>query len=151
MDAISLTPSEDLWLADLRASGYHLTRPRRAVVQILADSARALQPVEIYDLGREHYPGLGLVTVYRTLERLEALGLVQRVHQESGCHTYLRAARGHEHVLLCNSCGRAEYFSGDDLNGLIRSVSQRSGFQIQGHWLQLEGTCPICQQREVIE
>jgi Fur family ferric uptake transcriptional regulator len=116
------------------------------VVQILADSRRALSPVDLYDLGRQEYPRLGLVTVYRTLEKLEELGLVQRVHLQGGCHCYLRAAQGHEHILICTRCGQVEYFSGDDLSELIDRTARQSGFIIQEHWLQLHGVCAACQE-----
>ena len=133
------------WLARLQASGYRLTAPRRAIVEIIANSQYAMGPLHVFDLGRQQYPGLGLVTVYRTLEKLEELGLVQRVHGPDGCHAYLKATTGHQHILLCLRCGRAEYFSGDDLSPLIHSIAERSGFDIQGHLLQLYGTCADCQ------
>jgi Fe2+ or Zn2+ uptake regulation protein len=135
----------DQWLEQLQSSGYRLTTPLRVIVAILVNSSRALEPLELYDLGRKEYPKLGLVTVYRSLEKLEVLGLVQRVHQTSGCHRYLRAARGHEHILLCTRCGRVGYFSGDDLTTLIDTTSQKSGYLIQEHWLQLYGLCANCQ------
>ena len=133
------------WLNSLQDSGCRLTAPRRAIVSIVANSPRALDAIEIYDLGRDEHPRLGLVTVYRTLEKLEQLGLVQRVHQPDGCNMYLRAPEGHEHLLLCKSCGQMEYFRGDDLTKLIDDTSRRSGYQIQEHWLQLFGLCANCQ------
>ena len=132
----------------LALSGYRLTAPRRAIVEVIVASPRALEPVDVYDLGRQQYPRLGLVTVYRTLEKLEELGLVQRVHQPDGCHMYLRATEGHEHLLLCTTCGRAEYFSGDDLTALMGAISARSGFIIEDHWLQLYGLCTDCQKEK---
>jgi Fur family ferric uptake transcriptional regulator len=135
----------DTWLDSLQKSGYRLTAPRKAIVGIVANSSRALDAVEIFDLGRVEHPRLGLVTVYRTLEKLDELGLVQRVHQPDGCNMYLRAPEGHEHLLLCKSCGQMEYFSGDDLSGLIERISQQSGYQVQEHWLQLFGLCASCQ------
>jgi Fur family ferric uptake transcriptional regulator len=135
----------DEWLKCLQESGYRLTAPRRAIVERLAASERALGPLDLFDQGRKDYPGLGLVTVYRTLEKLEELGLVQRVHQPGGCHMFLRASRGHEHLLVCTSCGRVEFFSGDDLDPLIHSIAKRSGYQIREHWLQLYGICGACQ------
>jgi Fur family ferric uptake transcriptional regulator len=133
------------WLAALQASGYRLTGARRVIVEIVANSCRALEPLEIFEHGRRAHPGLGLVTVYRTLEKLEALGLAQRVHQPGGCNMYLRASQAHEHLLLCTSCGLAQYFSGDDLTGLIAAIGADSRFVIQDHWLQLLGVCPACQ------
>ncbi|PKN93798.1 MAG: transcriptional repressor [Chloroflexi bacterium HGW-Chloroflexi-6] len=134
----------DQWLESLSESGYRVTAPRRAIVEIMANSPCALGPLEIYDQGRQEYRGLGLVTVYRTLEKLEELGLVQRVHHPQGCHMYLRAAHGHEHLVLCTACGKAEYFSGDDIDKLTKTVAEKTGFEIREHWLQLFGLCANC-------
>jgi Fur family transcriptional regulator, ferric uptake regulator len=136
----------DQWMTNLQESGYRLTAPRRAIVACLAASERALGPLDLFDQGRKDYPGLGLVTVYRTLEKLEQLGLAQRVHQPDGCHMYLRASRSHEHLLVCTQCGRAEFFSGDDLEPLIQTIAEHSGYQIREHWLQLYGHCAGCRR-----
>ncbi len=139
------TDENESWLIRLQAGGYRVTAPMRALIEILCQSEHILGPLELFDLGRKVYPRMGLVTVYCTLEKLEELGLVQRVHQIGNCHGYLRAAHGHEHILLCTRCGRVEYFSGDDLSGLFARVEQKSGFKIQEHWLQLHGLCANCQ------
>ena len=115
-------PLIDDWLVQLQDSGYRVTGPRRVIVELLAESERALGPIDVYDLGRTQYPGLGLVTVYRTLEKLEELGLVQRVHLPDGCHRYMRATQGHQHLLLCTRCGRVVFFEGDDLVYLCRTA-----------------------------
>lgn len=133
------------WLERLQISGYRLTTPLKIIVEILTGATSALDPVAIFDLGRRECPKMGLVTVYRALNKMEELGLVQRVHHADGCHAYLRAANGHEHILLCTGCGRVVYFSGDDLSGLIERVTHQSGFVIQEHWLQLHGLCDDCQ------
>jgi Fur family transcriptional regulator, ferric uptake regulator len=133
------------WLSVLQDSGYRLTAPRRVIVEIMASCERALSPVDLFDLGRKDQPGLGLVTVYRTLEKMEELGLVQRVHQPNGCHRYLPAARGHQHLLLCENCGKAVLFDGDELTTLFQSVTKSTGFVIKEHWLQLFGLCANCQ------
>lgn len=133
------------WLRRLKESGYRLTAPRRAVVEVVTTSARALNPNEVFELARRSHPTLGLVTVYRTLERLEHLDLVQRVHLPEGCHAYLPACEGHEHLLICRECGLTEYFSGDDLDPLITAVERNSGYSISDHWLQLLGRCSVCQ------
>lgn len=134
----------ETWLEQLQASGYRITEPRRAIVELMATTTHALSPIELYDSGRRDYPRLGLVTVYRTLERLEELGLVQRVHMPDGCHRYLRASQGHQHLLLCTHCGQVEMFAGDDLNALTERVEQITGYRVEDHWLQLFGLCPRC-------
>lgn len=134
------------WLACLQASGYRLTRPRRVVVESLANSKRALNAAEIHDLARERYPTLGLVSVYRTLEKLEEMGLIQRVHHPDGCQAFITGFSGHQHLLICRECGQTAFFEGDDMRVLFERVSRESGYRIQEHWLQFFGLCSECQK-----
>ncbi len=138
--------SADTCLAQLHENGYRITAARRAVVEMVAKSTHALTPLEVYDLGRKKYRALGLVTVYRTLEKLEELHLIQRVHQPMGCQAFISMGQGHQHLLLCQNCGQAEYFEGDDLEALTKSISKKTGYQINEHWLQLFGLCANCRQ-----
>jgi Fe2+ or Zn2+ uptake regulation protein len=139
-----LTPNLT-WEDILEQNGYRLTKPLTAVIGVMAASTRALSPMEVFDTARESYPKLGLVTVYRSLEKLEEIGLVQRVHQPDECSSYIAARAGHQHLLICQSCGLTRYFSGDNLETLISAVEQETGFAIQAHWLQLFGLCENCQ------
>jgi Fe2+ or Zn2+ uptake regulation protein len=132
------------WLEHLADKGYRITGSRRAVVDVLAEAEQSLTPADIYEQGRSRHKRLGLVTVYRTLEKLEELGLVQRVHRPDGCHAYIPALQGHEHLLLCEHCGRVEYFRGDDLSDFSKRLEGESGFAIRDHWLQFFGLCSQC-------
>jgi Fur family transcriptional regulator, ferric uptake regulator len=138
------TPPVSKWLECLADNGYRLTAPRRAVVEIIAASRHVLTPYEVFEQARARYPKLGLVTVYRTVEKLEELDLIQRVHQPSGCQAFITAFSGHEHLLICDDCGRVEFFEGDDIAPLMDKVGEKSGFQVHGHWLQLFGLCQDC-------
>jgi Fur family ferric uptake transcriptional regulator len=135
------------WLGRLQNNGYRLTAPRQAVVEVVASSQRVLIPLEVFEQARQRYPKLGLVTVYRTIEKLEEVGLLQRVHQPSGCQGFVAAFRGHQHLLICQNCGRVEMFSGDfeKMDTLVEEVEKGSGYAIQEHWLQLFGVCSRCQ------
>ena len=135
----------ELWLTHLQQNGYRLTAARRAVVEAVQNSTRALTPVEVFDMARKKYRALGLVSVYRTLEKLEELHIIQRVHQPQGCQAFIAASQNHEHLLLCQNCGQVMFFEGDDLEALINSISKKTGYQISEHWLQLFGLCQACQ------
>ncbi|MCX6082757.1 MAG: Fur family transcriptional regulator [Chloroflexi bacterium] len=132
------------WLKALSDNGYRLTGSRRAVVEIVGASPRAMTPLEVFDSARANHPELGLVSVYRTLEKLEELHLIQRVHQPSGCQAFISASQGHQHLLLCQGCGQVTFFEGDDLDYLIKAISDRTGYTIREHWLQLFGLCANC-------
>jgi Fe2+ or Zn2+ uptake regulation protein len=128
----------------LREHRRKLTRPRRAVLDIIAAADQHLTPAEIHTRARKKYPHLGLVTVYRTLDLLTELGYVQRVHLSDGCHSYISAPQGHAHNLVCSNCGKAEKFQDCDLEPLIASLQHKTGYAIQVHMLELMGTCPAC-------
>src|SRR5688500_20253382 len=106
----------ELWLSQLQEHGYRLTEARRAVVDVIQKSKYALTPVQVFDSARKKYAALGLVTVYRTLEKLEELHMHKRVHQPQGCQAFIAAGRGHEHLLLCLSCSQVKFFEVDDLD-----------------------------------
>jgi Fur family ferric uptake transcriptional regulator len=69
------------------------------------------------------------------------------VHQPSGCQAYIASFSGHQHLLICNTCGRVEFFSGDQekISALIDQVASDSNYCIDNHWLQFFGTCQVCQ------
>jgi Fe2+ or Zn2+ uptake regulation protein len=132
------------WLEKLQESGYRKTDRCEAIVSAILLSQKALDPMEIFDQVRKKYPGLGLVTVYRTIQKLEELGLIQRLHQNDDCHRVLPAIQGHQHILICSKCGNVVYFEGDNLGCLFDGISKQTGFDIKEHWLQLFGLCPNC-------
>jgi len=139
------------WLEIMQESGCRLTGPRYIVAEVLDRSERALSPQEVYELARQRYPTLGLVSVYRTLEILEGLDLIQRMHQPDKCQAYIAAFSGHEHVLICSQCGLVEFFRGDDLSPLVQRIEHDTGFQIAEHWLQFFGLCQKCQNVNQVE
>jgi Fur family ferric uptake transcriptional regulator len=134
------------WLTQLQSNGCRLTNARKAVVETVARTTSALNPLEVYEQARSTCPSLGLVSVYRTLEKLEELDLIQRVHLPDGCNAYLPHADGHQHLIICRQCGRAEYFDGkEDMDPFFERVAGEHGFTIKEHWLQLFGTCSECE------
>jgi Fe2+ or Zn2+ uptake regulation protein len=59
----------------------------------------------------------------------------------------MRKQSGHEHLLICTSCGKAVTFHGDNFDDLSHEVAADTGFSIQDHMLQLFGLCPDCQEK----
>jgi Fur family ferric uptake transcriptional regulator len=129
----------------LREAGYRLTRPRLTVLQVLQENTGYLSPAEIHEYGRALYPSLGLVTVYRTLETLDELGLARRVHGQGNCHGYARANSASGHYLVCHRCSQVVEFPCEGMEEIIEAVRQRSGFTVEEHLLELVGLCPACQ------
>jgi len=142
-----LDDRKDVWMQKLRDNGYRLTDAREAVVEVVINSDRVLKPCEVFDLARAHYGKLGLVSVYRTLEKLEELGMIQRVHQHQGCQAFVAAKEGHHHLLLCTVCGRYEYFKGENLESFFAQIGIEKDYQIEEHWMQVFGVCSNCRRQ----
>lgn len=138
--------SDDLVIHQLRRAGYRITEPRRAVIRALLDDGGHLSAAEIHQRAQQYWPTVGLVTVYRTLELLTAVGSVRRIHGDGGCHGYAVSSTGHRHHLVCQRCGAAVEFDGCDLSPLLTRISEETGYDIVGHLLELAGICSGCRQ-----
>ncbi len=126
----------------LKSSGYKMTPQRRAVIEAVAWSQDHLTPAALNDKLQDRR--VGLVTIYRTLEILENLGLICEVHSGGSCHSYTMGASGHHHHLICSDCGRVVDFESRDLGSLKRRLSQETGFKISEELLEFLGQCGQC-------
>lgn len=132
----------------LRTHGHKLTQPRRAILHTLMQSHKPLSPAEILACGQIEYAELGLVTVYRTLEILEQIGVVRPVHVVDGCHGYVLATPGHTHHVVCEQCHAVVEIVGCELGSFLQRVAKRTGYVVTGHWLEISGLCADCQQHD---
>lgn len=132
--------------SQVRGHGQRLTAQRRAVIEVIMATSQRLTPADVYRRARRRHPGVGLATVYRTLELLAELGAVERLHEPEGCHSFVadQSAGTHHHHLVCSSCGRVAEIPACDLGEQLRSVAAQSGFEVDAHWLELRGLCPAC-------
>ena len=137
--------SESSIVQQLSRAGFRITRPRRAVIRALLEDEGYASPAEVQERARYHYPGIGLVTVYRTLDLLSEQGFVRRIHTEEGCHGDATANHGHHHHLICRRCGAAVEFQGCDLTQFLEQISLETGYTIEDHLLELVGVCSNCQ------
>ena len=144
---IEMRFSEKKLVAALRKHGHKLTPQRRAVIRAITSSQDHLTPTTIYNKVCQDYPGIGLVTIYRTLEILDKLGLICEVHAGGSCRSYLaRRPVEHHHHLICAGCGVVIDFTGCDLGKVAQRLSQETGFEIESHLLEFLGLCQNCQK-----
>ena len=131
----------------LAAHRFKVTRQRRAVLGVIAESRSRMNPAEVYRRARRACPDLGLATVYRTLELLADLGVVRRVHLDDGCEGFAPASAQHGHHLICSQCSTTIEFEDCDMDAMFKRVASRTGSTIDRHWLELVGRCPQCQRK----
>ncbi len=129
----------------LRQGGYKITPQRRTIINAIIHSHEHLTPAEIYGQIQREHPGIGLVTIYRTLEVLAKLNLICEMHAGVNCRSYLmRRPVEHHHHLICSDCGTVVDFTDCDLGELERRLARENGFKINGHLLEFMGQCRKC-------
>ncbi len=134
--------------ATLAAAGHKRGGARRAVVELLDSQQCALTAVEIEDAlrGGEARRRVSRASVYRILEELERLRLVQRVETGQAMVRYERVCEHeeHHHHLVCDECGVVMPFSDKALESAIETLSERVALQVSEHEIVLHGSCQDC-------
>lgn len=133
----------------LAARGIRLTRPRRAVLDVLADVRQPISVAEIHARVRGSNVDLG--SVYRTIALLCRLDIMQLADASRGVQRFELSERftGHHHHLVCQRCGDVQDLDGCVLKKpvlarLERRVRQATRFRVIGHDLRLYGLCGTC-------
>lgn len=135
----------------LKDNGLKVTTQRVLVLEAVASNpGKHLTAEEIYELVKVDYSEIGLATVYRTIQMLTELHLVDRIHLDDG---YVRYEMGnhstdrnrhHHHHLICLSCGKIISFEDDLLEELEKKITDKEGFRIIDHEVKLYGYCKEC-------
>lgn len=133
-------------LAALSEAGYRRGGARNAVVEELARHECAVTALELEDELRRRRPAVGRASVYRALEQLEGLGLVQRLEVARGTASYERVEPGgeHHHHAICRRCGAMLPFEDPSLERAIARLSEGLSFEVTGHDVILRGRCERC-------
>lgn len=132
--------------AALADAGHRRGGARRAVLELLGGQECALTAQEIEDRLRRGARAASRASIYRVLDELEGLRLVQRVETGQAMVRYERVsdADGHHHHLVCERCGVVIPFSDPALERAISSISQRVPLSVSEHEIVLRGQCSDC-------
>jgi Fur family transcriptional regulator, ferric uptake regulator len=131
-------------LAIVRQHGGRATPARRLLLQALFSSQEHRSAEELAARVRAHAPDVHLSTVYRQLEELERLGVIDSTRVGDGPATYHLASAAHGH-LVCEKCGSMTEVPDDMFRDLIASARTRYGFAINPHRFAVTGRCASCQ------
>ncbi len=128
--------------AGLLQSRYRLTKQRAAVLRALGDRTH-LSAEAILERVRGEMPGVSLGTIYRTLDILREIGLVQ-VFSYAGSAARFEAARDRHHHLLCTSCRELTDVRAAGIGELAHELAVREGFSEVDFALTIVGRCRSC-------
>jgi Fur family transcriptional regulator, ferric uptake regulator len=140
------TPQGDAILKRLSEAGFKLTDSRRAVVELMLKRQGHFSASDIYEDTKREAPKVGRATVFRTLDLLSQMNMLERIHIGDGCHSYVICESHHHHHIICSSCGSSISFENCELEGFIKKLESQTNFRIHGHWLEVFGECVTCQQ-----
>lgn len=148
------TPPADAWVehaeAELRRAGHRASVPRSAVIELIGRQRCVLSAADIAHELRSSGQQVGVATVYRTLELLESMRLVQRLDVGGSSARFEPALPGgehHHHHLICDSCGLVTPFEDPKLELAIEELGDRLDYVVGDHDVILRGECPNCTAR----
>jgi Fe2+ or Zn2+ uptake regulation protein len=127
--------------------GLRSTRPRRLIAERLAEVAASGVDFAIEDLWRDLQaidPRIGRATVYRAVDLLLREGVLDRVAFADGTHRYRLCGLEHHHHVTCVACHRVVEVDACLSPDLLADVARSTGFQIDGHAVELFGRCEDC-------
>ena len=137
-------PSWDSIRDRLRSQGLRWTPQRRVLVEVLSRTGGHITGAELVERCREVDAATIPSTVYRTLDVLEDLGMVQHCHGPNGreeFHVLPEAEHGH---LYCRTCHRSWDIQADDAAGLVDALAVRRGFAVDLSHVTVVGSCADC-------
>jgi Fur family ferric uptake transcriptional regulator len=133
------------------------TGPREAILQLLSRTTKHMSAKEIYATLHKFYPGIGLTTVYRTLDLLARMGLIHKFSIGDGHNRYEFISDDtskHHHHLICTHCGKIINYSEflDEELALVKKTEKRLAkkynFRIEDHNIEFLGFCEDCQKNK---
>jgi Fur family ferric uptake transcriptional regulator len=120
------------------------TRQRAAIADLLdgLDEFRSAQ--ELHDALKRRGEGIGLTTVYRTLQSMAESGLVDVLRTDTGESVYRRCSADHHHHLVCRACGSAVEIQGGQVEKWATDIAREHGFSDVSHTIEIFGLCGDC-------
>ena len=132
----------------LRDQGFSRGGARDAVIEYLGRQHCAASAQEIHQALKREGRTIGMASVYRSLEALHGLQLVQRFDAGHGEGRYeaVPPTGEHHHHVVCDECERIMPFEDPALERAIDKLAERVPYAIAGHDVVLHGRCPDCQK-----
>jgi len=130
--------------AAIRASGRRLSAARRMILDELFAADAPVSAERIAERLADRGAAFDLTSIYRNLERLEAMGVVRHVHFGHGPGLYSLLGQGEREYLVCERCGKVVSVEPRQLDPAREAVRRRFGYEARFSHFPLMGLCPDC-------
>jgi Fur family ferric uptake transcriptional regulator len=124
--------------------GQRATRQRAAIADLLDELTDFRSAQEIHEELRRRGEGIGLTTVYRTLQALADAGEIDVLRTGTGEASYRRCSEHHHHHLVCRTCGKTVEVEGPAVEHWAERVALQHGFAQVSHTVEILGVCAGC-------
>lgn len=131
-------------VAALEGAGYRLTTPRRSLARLIAARSGHFTAEDLLSDSARIKGRTGRATVFRSLDLLAELGLIERLDLPSGEHAFVACESVHHHHVTCSSCGRSTEVDDHGFESVVAAIGQATGYRIDTHRLELYGRCSAC-------
>ena len=131
-------------------SNDRLTKGCKRVLEVLERTKELSSAQDIHgQLRAEELSAPGLTTVYRSLESLVTLGLVQAVDLGDGERRYELIEPGeHHHHIICDDCRSSIHLDQCLVEELEKAIAIKYGYEVRSHILEIFGRCPDCKKKQ---
>ena len=129
----------------LNKAGMRLTSQRALILDIIRQGH--FDADEIYRRAREKAPRISLSTVYRTLQKLKKLGLVEELHFDEAHHHYEAKPSAEHYHLVCLGCGKVIELRQPLSDFIKRNVSEAKDFDVVETEVRVTGYCARCRKK----
>ena len=130
----------------LNAAGMRVTNQRSLIMEIIHQGKGHLDADEIYRRARKKEPRLSLSTVYRTLQMLKKLDLVDELHFDDEHHHYEVKPTAEHHHLVCIECGKVIEINYPLSRYIKRNIPEARDFDILETEVRMTGYCAECRR-----
>jgi Fur family transcriptional regulator, peroxide stress response regulator len=127
-------------IAKIRESGLQVTYQRLAIYEALCKATEHPTAEVICKEVRKRFPIISLGTVYKTLERFHAAGLIKKVNPVNETARYEAKTALHHHM-ICEKCQSIHDIH--ELSGTI-PFPEKPGFRITRYQVIFHGCCENC-------
>ncbi len=141
----------EIILEAFRQKGLRITGPRRTLASLLIETSGSEFTIEqLWDMVLARDPDIGRATVFRAVEILQELHLLDRVEFADGTHRFrfCRDAGRHHHHVTCSICGKVSEIDTCLSADEIERIERLAGFEIDGHRLEFFGRCSRCVHKQ---
>jgi len=133
----------------IQEKSYKVTPQRQVILKVLLENIQKhLSAEDVYEIVKKKHPEIGMATVYRTLDLLVELGILQKMDFGDGKTRFELNDENvhHHHHLICLKCGKVLEFALDLLDDLEERIAKKTNFDIVDHKLKFYGYCSECKK-----